>query len=220
MMQVNKQNIADVIDDLEELIDEVPKERKDFAESLINGEYGFRKRGFLTEKQMWWAGQLLGMAITGKNEIRKSEPKMVKTPDLSGLMEMFAHAKKHLKYPKIVLEYENETFKMSVAGPNSQKPGWVNLTDGGPYGANQWYGRISPEGDWQLPKQIDEGTYKRLCRLLKAFSDDAAAAAAKYGKMTGNCCFCNSGLTDEKSTSVGYGPVCAKHYGLPWGNKA
>jgi len=27
------------------------------------------------------------------------------------------------------------------------------------------------------------------------------------------------GLDDERSVSVGYGPVCAGHYGLPWGEK-
>ncbi len=26
-------------------------------------------------------------------------------------------------------------------------------------------------------------------------------------------------LTDQQSTEVGYGPVCAKHYGLKWGKK-
>lgn len=41
--------------------------------------------------------------------------------------------------------------------------------------------------------------------------------AALHGKMTGKCCFCNSPLIDQKSTDVGYGPVCAKHYGLPHG---
>jgi hypothetical protein len=46
-----------------------------------------------------------------------------------------------------------------------------------------------------------------------------AETAAKNGKLTGNCCFCTSALTDKRSTEVGYGPTCAANYGLPWGSK-
>ncbi len=28
---------------------------------------------------------------------------------------------------------------------------------------------------------------------------------------------CGLDLTDERSTSAGYGPICAGKYGLPWG---
>lgn len=42
--------------------------------------------------------------------------------------------------------------------------------------------------------------------------------AAKFGKLYGICCFCSRTLTDERSIGVGYGPVCAEHYGLPWGD--
>lgn len=41
--------------------------------------------------------------------------------------------------------------------------------------------------------------------------------AARFGKLYGICCFCSRTLTDERSIGVGYGPVCAEHYGLPWG---
>jgi hypothetical protein len=27
-------------------------------------------------------------------------------------------------------------------------------------------------------------------------------------------------LSDDRSTAVGYGPICADHYGLPWGEAA
>ena len=33
------------------------------------------------------------------------------------------------------------------------------------------------------------------------------------------CCFCNRALEDERSTAVGYGPICAGHFGLAWGNR-
>jgi hypothetical protein len=44
--------------------------------------------------------------------------------------------------------------------------------------------------------------------------------AAAFGKITGTCIACGLTLTDDgknKSLDVGYGPVCAKRYGWPWG---
>lgn len=44
--------------------------------------------------------------------------------------------------------------------------------------------------------------------------------AAAYGKLTGTCIACGLTLTDDgknKSLEVGYGPICAKRYGWPWG---
>jgi hypothetical protein len=39
---------------------------------------------------------------------------------------------------------------------------------------------------------------------------------------TGRCCFCNHKIgegEDNRSAAVGYGPECAKHFGVPWGVK-
>jgi hypothetical protein len=43
--------------------------------------------------------------------------------------------------------------------------------------------------------------------------------AAEHGHKTGNCCFCSRPLNDARSTEVGYGPVCADKWELPWGTK-
>lgn len=45
-----------------------------------------------------------------------------------------------------------------------------------------------------------------------------AAEAAAFGATTGVCIACAKQLTDGRSTEVGYGPVCAKKYGWPWGD--
>lgn len=44
--------------------------------------------------------------------------------------------------------------------------------------------------------------------------------AAEFGHVTGACVFCGRKLTDERSISVGYGPVCAENQHLPWGEAA
>jgi hypothetical protein len=44
-----------------------------------------------------------------------------------------------------------------------------------------------------------------------------ASEAAAYGLTHGNCIACSRDLTDDRSLTVGYGPVCASKYGWPWG---
>ncbi len=50
--------------------------------------------------------------------------------------------------------------------------------------------------------------------------DELARIAYEYG-LSGRCMFCARDLTDDRSNphrgGVGYGPVCADKYGLPWG---
>lgn len=64
-------------------------------------------------------------------------------------------------------------------------------------------------------------TYNGLCpdeivRFVRYVAEDPEAAAVENGMLSGNCVFCASGLTDHRSTAVGYGPICAKSYNLPW----
>lgn len=56
--------------------------------------------------------------------------------------------------------------------------------------------------------------------LYKLSEDDKLTAekAAAFGKLYGVCVFCGLTLTNEASIEVGYGPVCAENYGLPWGH--
>jgi hypothetical protein len=46
-----------------------------------------------------------------------------------------------------------------------------------------------------------------------------AAAGKAYGQRVGNCSFCSLPLEDGRSVHVGYGPVCAEKWGLPWGER-
>ena len=53
---------------------------------------------------------------------------------------------------------------------------------------------------------------------LVRWARDPVGVAAEHGRMTGACCFCRRTLTTDESLAVGYGPVCATRYHLPWGN--
>ncbi len=56
--------------------------------------------------------------------------------------------------------------------------------------------------------------------MVRPFAADPAPMAAAHGIKTGRCCFCDIALDTPESKAVGYGPVCAKNFGLAWGKRA
>jgi hypothetical protein len=142
--------------------------------------------------------------------------------NLDGVLQLFAKAKQRLRYPAIVLSVPdaNLSVRLSVAGPAAKVPGSINVlsVDKG-YDGRDWFGRILVDGTFK-PAQSLNGRADAVAKRLREFACDPARVAAEHGKLTGQCCFCNRALTDERSTEVGYGATCATHYGLPWGSKA
>ena len=184
---------------------------KEFSDSLLDQ---LKKKGSLSDKQWYWVGILADRAVSGP-----PVPKVANLGDFSKVFGLFEVAKKHLKYPKIIFGLEDVTVQLAVAGPRSKYNGQVTVTDGGPYMANQWWGAIERNGVWTQP--LHKPVPTPVVTIIKALAADPAKAASEYGYLSGACCFCNSKLTDERSIFVGYGPVCSKHFGLPWGgNKA
>lgn len=198
-------------------IGNVSAHQKGFAESLI---YQYETKKKLSDKQWFWVGKLLdGASTAGVPDFTESK---VSVGSMQGLIDLFKTANKKLKFPAIMLQTPTgQPVKLALAGPNSKTPGYVQVSDGGPWGQNTWFGRVSPTGEWEKSNtsKSNEDVARVVENLLRAMSADPAGTASAHGKLTGRCCFCNKGLEDEKSTSVGYGPVCAKNYGLPWGHK-
>jgi hypothetical protein len=148
--------------------------------------------------------------------VRQSSPAMETTavPTYQGVFALFEYAIAHtLKYPKIRLQTSNgQPVCLSRAGNKSKYTGQIMVTDGKPFGANTFYGRVTLDGEFQ--------TYhinSQVITLLARLSINPAEVASEYGRLTGNCSFCDMPLCDARSTAVGYGPICAKHFGLPWG---
>lgn len=179
---------------MQDVIDKLAKLDNDFAQSLVNQ---FKKRGSLSEKQWFYARKL----TTSRTE-------MFNFPEINALFEL---ASLHLKYPKVHLQTaDSRSVVLARAGDRSKAPGTINVTDGKRYGENRWYGRIQLDGSFSCDDEP-------VIDVLKEFAANPAKVAARYGKLVGRCCFCELLLTDERSTSVGYGPICAEHYGLAWG---
>ena len=205
----------DQIATLKENLDVLPGDTKQFAQSLVRQ---FEKKGSLSEKQWPWVAKLIEQAeCVGVPDFTKET---VVLGEFSGVIALFDKAKQHLKYPRIMLALpDGSPVGLSVAGPNSKYAGMVCVTDGQPYGSNKWYGPIAKNGSWD-PAPKAEPIKDALTKLLAKLAQNPARVAAEHGKLTGRCCFCHSTLTEEKSTDVGYGPVCAKRFGLKWGSAA
>lgn len=184
---------------------DLPAKDQEFASSLLKSA----NRG-ASEKQMYWIKKL-ALKATG---VAIDAPTVA--TDMSGIVSLMHKAGTKLKYPKIALQTKHgHPVKLAVAGERSKTPGAVNVTDGGDWGLNTFYGRIDTAGKWHGNDRADVARLKEITDCLVSLSSDPAGIAGTYGKKTGCCCFCTHVLSDPKSTAVGYGPVCAKNYDLP-----
>lgn len=184
----------------------LPERDRAFASSLARAA----RRGPLSDKQRHWYGKLLDRA-NGKEPARTSHP----LGSLGPIKAMFDKAAEHLKHPSVFLDVQGRKVKVQPTGAKSRFPGALHVTDGGAYGDNTYFGRITPEGTFLATTKADEAITAALAR----FAQEPAKVAAEYGRLHGHCCFCRRELSDERSTAVGYGETCAANYGLPWGTR-
>jgi hypothetical protein len=170
------------------------------------------RHGNLTDRQWPWVDKLIERATPRQQQPREH------VGDLGPLLALFDRARKHLKHPAIVLRVDGifSDIRLSVASERAKVPGSINVATNEAFGEGLWYGRITRDGAFEPSRQE---TPDALLPALRAFACDPVGKAAEHGRLTGRCCFCNRGLDDARSTAVGYGPTCAKNFGLPWGTK-
>lgn len=152
-----------------------------------------------------------------KVRIRQKHSQEAKSSASAGSFEpivaMLKKAATKLRRPKVFLSVDGVDIQFHILSAHSKYPGQIAVTDGGEFGSNKWFGRITEAGAWVKSGAVGD----EEVALVEAFTKNPAEMAAKYGHKTGRCCFCSKKLTTEESTAVGYGPVCAKTYQLPWG---
>lgn len=76
------------------------------------------------------------------------------------------------------------------------------------------HGIINDEGLFTFNATLS-AEHREAAKIVAA---DPLKAVIEYGHASGCCSFCRKDLTDMRSVSVGYGPICAKKFGLPWSN--
>jgi hypothetical protein len=131
-------------------------------------------------------------------------------PDLTKVAKFLSDARdRGLKFPKVrfLAPGGKGELRLHLAGPTSGSPGAVQIKLDG-----RWIGRVDLDGS--LNGSFLKGSEPILLALAK-IGEDPAKAAKEYAALMCRCSFCGLALTDEGSVEVGYGPICAKHWGLP-----
>lgn len=184
----------------------VPARDLNFVTSLV----GQSKTRGLSPGQWHWVVQLA-------TQFTAPPRAQTQITGFARVYEMFKRARLNLKFPKVRLNVNDEDLKLYVSGERSSMPGVVNVTSGD---GEMWYGRIFEDGSWEHSGRADPAKLPAVEEGLRQFAADPEGVAAAHGRLTGNCCFCSSPLKDERSITVGYGPVCAKRFSLRWGNRS
>lgn len=179
-------------------------QKNEFAASLVKQHH--KPWSF---KQRFWAEKLASEYITKQNvPIVNTIP--IPDANLSNIVEMFSHAEMSgLKRLRVKFRLPNG----SEVQIGKSKLGGLYVYR---YGRGN-YGNVATNGDLTCNKRYTSDDSNVILEHLKEFNQNPAEFASRTGRLMGSCCFCALTLTDERSLSVGYGPICAKHWKLPWG---
>jgi hypothetical protein len=184
----------------------LPEKDQPFALSLLNQQ----ARSGLSAKQWPWVKKLVD---------RIDQPPEATGPrnlgDQSELRAMFATAGEKIKFPHLLLRHDGETLKLWIAGSRSMHPGSFSVTTTAL--AREWLGHITQDGTWAPAHTRSTAEYDTIADLLSELIAAPHAFLAANGKSAGACCYCGIELTDARSVEAGYGPTCARKWGLPWG---
>lgn len=149
-------------------------------------------------------------------ETRSQERVEMGALSLERISQLFASAALHgISFPKIRLRRGEWAITIYPAPRHSRNAGSYYVKARSGTGQKLYCGMLASTGAFTASNQCPLD----VLEALREFSADPTRAAAAYGHALGHCCFCGRGLTDARSVAMGYGPVCANHFGLEWGEQ-
>ena len=183
------------------------QEWSSFAAELLDRINGGRELSDGQERAV--AGMRAKMEAREAKRTAEREAEAAQPPGFAKLVAAFESAAGSLKWPKLRLATTTgEPVAIGRAGENARYPHSLNVTDGAPYGQNQWYGRITTDGRAMLKRDVPEG----VTDLLNRLEHDPKATLEVVGKQTGTCGCCGRELTNPDSVAAGIGPICASSW--------
>jgi len=180
---------------------------EEFASSLIRS---FTENLSLSPNQWYWVEQL-------SQRYAQIEPIY---GSFNPILVMFRLAQSHgLKRPKVRLlsaDAEPVYFELWFR-PGEKDEKVVEIMRGGwqGHGRRQFAGWI--HHDSIVPFRTDRITVGMKNTLQDLALDPLGVAKAMAQKLS-QCMYCGQRLSDTESKERGYGPVCARHWELPWGS--
>lgn len=179
-----------------------------FVSSLLEHR---ERNGRWSERQGMWAHKLtldhmeankpasVQSTITPEQPTYKAEEVKIFLPTVLEFLN------RPTKLKRIKLAFKHNDGEVTIKKANGKPVFWVAKN-------GVLKGRITETGEYKV-KEADAS----VSATLDGLEENPQAFAAENGKESGQCCFCSLPLTDERSVKAGYGPICAGHYGLPWG---
>jgi hypothetical protein len=195
-------HLRPLLEKIKNNLSKIPASKRSFAESLCNQ---LEKKGSLSMKQMPYFNQFHELAQKPAY-VAPPPPATVMDGGWDAVVELIQGA--HDNGLKVIkLRVDGFSIKSDIR-PNRRKGGevapiWVDSYRGGP-----------------LDRSSFVATLKEGHPDFTEFKIDPIGVMTQRGLKTGNCCFCGRHLNDPRSTAHGYGPVCAKNYGLTWNTKS
>lgn len=131
------------------------------------------------------------------------------TLDLTPIVTFITAARdRGLKRPKLrVLGTDGKSEMRVGLTTTGHHPGSISVAQDG----EGFLGCVRPTGVVTGQLSTDLAVQQHLLQVAR----DPAGAAKEYAALMCKCSFCGLQLEDEGSVEVGYGPVCAKNWGLP-----
>lgn len=222
-------NLTAHVKEVEDNLDLLSSKDKAFAENLITF---FNDHDRLSYKQKFWMCKFwLGIRDSVNHELAGggieklppvhpggSPPRVV----VIGLpiVQLMDKASTVLQHPK--LRYTVAPPLKGITqlvfyrtGEKSHSPGNIGVANGEAYPNNRMLATIYRDKPAAFyPFVFDK---PELQQLIKKIAEKPEEHFKNNGQLHGNCCFCGITLTDPRSVEVGYGPICADNWGLPWG---
>lgn len=191
LVTFNDQNL-----DLKDVVNGIRSNPSRFVQSLVEQ---YDNRG-LSSKQETWARYLHWTTASRSTAFDGSIPKT------------YDRVKNHPN-KKAILRLKVTDYQISI---KRTRAGRVIICRDRAEGADQdWVATIEEDGR-VFACEGHELTNDEIAILLM-FEHEPLVVAANYGRETGCCCFCARQLTDKRSVTAGYGPICAEKFGLAWG---
>lgn len=133
---------------------------------------------------------------------------------VSKIIDLFNMSAKKLKNPKIrFYDEETEQCFFLVLPKNTRYRGEYLAIYTQRY--SEYIGKMTYDGEFIPFRGSKEKTRDIVEANLKELAQFPIEKVRAYGHKFNHCCFCGKELSDAESVKMGYGPICAKHFGLP-----
>ena len=183
-----------------------------FASSLV--EKSRDRFGWEPRFQAW--GHIIAMREMQRREERL--PKKTGALGFAKVVGLMDNAVKNgIEFPRVQMEtHDGITVVLHRAGDRSRVAGQVSVCGEGKFATRAYYGKVTREGEWVRSSDCTDS----IEALVREIANDPAKIGGFIGRRTGVCCFCRRSLESAASVKVGYGPICADRFGLPWNEES